>query len=162
MSTRISIPTEKPRGLLKLAFRVPVWMYRAHLGWLFGRRLLLLTHQGRTSGRIYATALEVVRYDKAMRESIIVAGYGPRADWYRNIQAHPALEVHTGLRRYVPRQRFLTPEEVEAELASYERRHPWLTRHFLGWFFGYDGTPEARHELAERLPMVGLRPAEAE
>jgi hypothetical protein len=101
-----------------------------------------------------------VRYDPSTHESIVVAGYGSRADWYQNIQAHPALEVQTGLRRYVPRQRMLTLDEVDTELAGYERRHRWLTRVFLRRFYHTDGSEEARRELARRLPMVGFRPAE--
>lgn len=159
MSTHVSVPSKKPRGLLRVAFRLPVRMYRLHLGWLFGRRLLLLTHQGRTSGRVYFTALEVVHYDKVTHESIVVAGYGSRADWYQNIHAHPALQIHTGLRRYVPRQRFLTPEEGEAVLADYQKQHPFLTRMLLGRMYGFDGSPEARAALAHLLPMVGFRPA---
>ncbi len=154
-----TVPGSKPRGLLRLVFRLPIAVYRLHLGWLFGRRMLLVTHRGRTSGRIYRTMLEVVRYDPATHESIVVAGYGPRADWYQNIQAQPAIAVQTGLQRYAPLQRVLTPDEVDAELASYERRHRWITKPLLGLFYGYDGTAKARRELAERLPMVGFRPA---
>jgi hypothetical protein len=40
-----------PHGLTRLAFRLPIWLYRLRLGWLLGDRLLLLTHIGRTSGQ---------------------------------------------------------------------------------------------------------------
>lgn len=160
MSATIKVPTSRPRGLLRLFFRMPIAIYHLRLGWMFGRRMLLVTHRGRTSGRIYQTMLEVVRYDPATHTSIVVAGYGPRADWYQNIQAQPAIEVQTGLRRYAPLQRILTPNEVNAELASYERRHRWITRPLLGTFYGYDGTEKARRQLAERLPMVAFRPAD--
>jgi hypothetical protein len=35
-----------PRGLARLAFRLPIWLYRLRLGWLLGDRFLLLTHIG--------------------------------------------------------------------------------------------------------------------
>jgi hypothetical protein len=31
------------RGLMRLALRLPIWLYRARLGWLLGERFLLLT-----------------------------------------------------------------------------------------------------------------------
>jgi len=33
-----------PRGLARLAFRLPIWLYHLRLGWLLGDRLLMLTH----------------------------------------------------------------------------------------------------------------------
>jgi hypothetical protein len=40
----------KPSGALKLAFRLPIYLYRVNLGWLPGHRILLLIHQGRKIG----------------------------------------------------------------------------------------------------------------
>ena len=54
----------KKKGILARLFRVPVYLYRWHLGWLFGHRCLLLTHIGRRSGRKRQTVLEVVEYRK--------------------------------------------------------------------------------------------------
>ena len=31
------------RGLLRFGVRLPLWLYRLHLGWLLGERLLRLT-----------------------------------------------------------------------------------------------------------------------
>jgi hypothetical protein len=53
-------PPTRPHGLLRLGFKLPITLYRAHLGWLLGHRFLLLTHRWRTSGKIYQTVLEVV------------------------------------------------------------------------------------------------------
>jgi hypothetical protein len=39
--------------------RPPVWAYRARLGVLFGSRLVMLEHTGRTSGRRRFVVLEV-------------------------------------------------------------------------------------------------------
>jgi F420H(2)-dependent quinone reductase len=55
----------------------------------------------------------------------VVSAWGEEADWYRNLQKSPAVEVRTGRERYKPLQRFLSPEEAYAEHAGYERRHPW-------------------------------------
>ena len=64
----------KPTGIVRVAFRLPVYLYRANLGWLLGHRGLLLTHRGRKSGRVYQTVLEVIRYDPATCESVVLSG----------------------------------------------------------------------------------------
>jgi deazaflavin-dependent oxidoreductase (nitroreductase family) len=88
-----------PSGWLRLALKAPRWLYRLHLGWLLGHRFLLLTHRGRRSGRVYSTVLEVVRYDPATDESVVVSGWGDRADWYNNIQKTTVLAIQTGRER---------------------------------------------------------------
>jgi hypothetical protein len=30
-----------PHGLLRFGLRLPIWLYRLHLGWLLGNRFLL-------------------------------------------------------------------------------------------------------------------------
>jgi deazaflavin-dependent oxidoreductase (nitroreductase family) len=153
-------PPARPRGPLKLFFNLPRLLYRAHLGWLLGHHFLLLTHRGRKSGKARQTVLEVVRYDPATRESVVISAYGDRSDWYRNIQAAPAIEVRTGRDRYVPQLRRLGAEERFAVLRSYRRRYGPL----LGLFLRYMGYPQARTEeelrvVASRLHAVGFRPS---
>jgi deazaflavin-dependent oxidoreductase (nitroreductase family) len=146
-----------PRGALRAALQAPRHLYRLRLGWLLGHRFLLLTHRGRHSGRVYQTVVEVVRYDPQTLESIVVSGWGERADWFRNVQATPALAVETGGRRYVPAQRFLAPDEVYQELQAYVRRHRWaagITRRLFGLRF--DGAdPQPRVAL---LRGIAFRP----
>ena len=149
----------RPAGVLRLIFRVPTCLYRLRLGWLFGHSFLLLTHQGRKSGRIYRTVLEVVRYDPRTGQSVVVSAWGARADWYCNLCAAPAIEVQTGRERYAPVQRFLSPEETYSEIADYERRHPWFSRilaHLLGR--PLDGTEASRRSLAASVRLVAFRP----
>lgn len=151
-----------PRGLLRVAFDAPRWLYRFHLGWLLGHHFLLLTHRGRHSGRPYRTVIEVARYDPATGESVVVSGWGERADWYRNLQAEPALQIETGRQRYRPVQRFLAPEQVYQELRGYLARYPWVTgvaRRLFGLRFDGSDADQARVRL---LRGVAFRPAAAE
>jgi deazaflavin-dependent oxidoreductase (nitroreductase family) len=149
----------KPDGTLRLAFRLPSYLYRLNLGWLLGHRVLLLVHQGRRSGLLRETVLEVVLYNPAARESVVISAWGEKADWYRNIEATPALEVQTGGLRYVPEQRFLAPEENHAVISEYARCHPLAFRIFAR-AFGYPlGETEAmRREFASSLHLVAFRP----
>src|SRR5689334_1392695 len=41
---------QPPHGFSRMMYRLPVWLFHVHLGWLLGNRFLLLTHTGRKSG----------------------------------------------------------------------------------------------------------------
>lgn len=152
----------RPTGFLRWLVKFPTALYRWHAGWLLGHRFLQLTHHGRKTGLVRRTVLEVVQYDPATRESVVLSGWGTTADWIRNIQAHPALEVQTARQCYQPRQRFLAPEEAAEVAADFARRHPIEVRlaprilGWLGWSFG--GARPTWQDLATAIPLVAFRP----
>jgi deazaflavin-dependent oxidoreductase (nitroreductase family) len=149
----------RPSGALRMAFKLPTYLYRLNLGWLMGHRVLLLTHRGRRSGRVYRTPLEAIRYDAATKESVVFSAWGDKADWYRNIEANPALEVRTGGERYAPEQRFPSSEEAYAEISDYERKHPLLASVLPRWIgLRLDASEGARRRFAESARMVAFRP----
>jgi deazaflavin-dependent oxidoreductase (nitroreductase family) len=153
---------QPPRGLARLAFRLPIWLYRLGLGGLLGTRFVLLTHSGRKTGRERQTVLEVVRYDKTTTTFIVAAGFGPGSDWYRNIRANPQVTVQCGRQRWAMVARFLPPDQAGEELLDYARRHPRALRE-LARFMGYrlDGSQEDIRALGQALPMVAFQPKEA-
>ena len=153
----------KPTGAKRLAFRLPIYLYRLNLGWLLGHRFLLLVHRGRKSGLLRETVLEVLLHDPAARESVVLSAWGEKSDWYRNVGATSALEIRTGGQRYVPEQRFLAPEENYTVISDYGRRHPLAFRVFAR-VFGYPlgGTEAARREVACSLRLVAFRPIDVE
>jgi deazaflavin-dependent oxidoreductase (nitroreductase family) len=152
-------PPAKPRGLLRWGFNLPILLYRARLGWLFGHRFLMLTHRGRKSGAVRRTVLEVVRYDPEPHESAVLSAYGDRADWYRNIKAHPPLEVRTAGQQYVPEWRTLDPDERLAALRIYERRYRAAFRAVMRYLdHSYDGSDAGLRALADSVVMVAFRP----
>ena len=136
-----------------------MFLYRLGLGWVFGRRFLMLTHLGRRSGRVRRTVLEVIRFDKSLSESIVVSAYGKKADWYRNIQVKPAVEIQVGKDRFIPIQRFLASDEVYDEFVEYERLHPFAVKN-LSKLLGiqYDGSDSGRRLLVDSFRMVSFRP----
>jgi hypothetical protein len=73
---------ERPRGFFRLLMRLPIYLYRLDLGWLLGHRFLLVTHRGRRTGLLRQTVVEVLHYDPATRESVVLSALGERADWY--------------------------------------------------------------------------------
>ena len=139
--------------------RAPVWLYRARLGFVFGSRLLMLEHTGRTTGVRRYAVLEAVDHPDP-RTYIVAAGFGDRAQWLRNVRANPRVRVYTGSRRPVPATaRPLTTGQAAAALTAYARRHPraWATlkpvfEATLGTRIDSDGTS---------LPMVALDLAES-
>ena len=66
---------------LRTVFGLPRHLYAHHLGWLLGHRFLQLDHTGRRTGRDYHTVLEVMRYDPARREAVVMSGFGADADY---------------------------------------------------------------------------------
>ncbi|CAA9450456.1 MAG: hypothetical protein AVDCRST_MAG58-756 [uncultured Rubrobacteraceae bacterium] len=153
----------RPKGALLFAFRLPIYLYRLKLGWSLGHHFLLLVHKGRKSGLLHQTVLEVVRYDPATEERVVLSARGEKADWYRNIEETPPLEFRTGGQRYVLQQRFMAPEEDYAVVAEYARRYPLAFRIFAR-VLGYPpGEAKAvRREFASSLHLVAFRPRDIE
>jgi deazaflavin-dependent oxidoreductase (nitroreductase family) len=151
----------RPRGLLKWFFDAPAWLYRHGFGWLLGRRILAVTHRGRKSGRTYDTVLEVAVHDRATSESIVASAYGEKADWYRNIEAEPAIRVRTGRLDYEPVQRFLSADEARAAAERFCREHRFEARlgpKVLPAIGAAVPDTDDPVELLAALPMVAFRP----
>jgi deazaflavin-dependent oxidoreductase (nitroreductase family) len=104
--------------------RAPIWLYRARLGFLFGHRLLMLEHIGRTSGLRRYVVLEVVDRP-APNRYVVVAGFGPHAQWLRNVIAQPQVRVSAGFRGPTPATALvLDPDATAAALRRYAAAHP--------------------------------------
>jgi deazaflavin-dependent oxidoreductase (nitroreductase family) len=150
-----------PGRLLRLVFKAPVVLYRLHLGWLLGERFILLTHTGCTTGRTRRTVIEVVAYDRSIPEVVVIAAWGDRAQWVRNLNAHPVVSVQLGRVRWShPEHRFLEPAQAAEVIAAYRSRHPFAARalaRLLGWPQDVDDPGYQR--FVRTLCAVALRPA---
>jgi deazaflavin-dependent oxidoreductase (nitroreductase family) len=149
---------EKAPPFLIPLFKVPLFLYRLRLGWLFGKRFMLLTHVGRHSRKMRQTILAVLRFDEQTKEIYAVSAW-KGSDWYYNIQAAPALQVETGFVRYMPVQRTLSPEAITTTFIEYRKRHPIFSRMICripGW--KWDSSYEEFLELAHTLRGVAFRP----
>jgi deazaflavin-dependent oxidoreductase (nitroreductase family) len=150
-----------PGPLLKRALRAPVRLYDLRAGWLLGHRFLLLTHRGRRTGRLHRTVLEVVTWDAEQHEAIVMSGFGPGSQWYKNVLAGGASEVRIARERFTPRVRQLDADEAAAAIAEYERRTRAvgpIIRAVLSRQAGfrYDGSDASRRRVAEALPLVAF------
>ena len=119
---------ERPRGLRRIFYRLPIALYGLGLGRLLGGRFLLLEHRGRRSGRTRRTVLEVLRSDPASGTWYVASGWGERTDWYRNLRHDPRAAIRVGSRRLRVEARLLSREEGECEVLRYGRDHPRSAR----------------------------------
>lgn len=151
---------QKPHGLLRFGLRLPIWLYRLHLGWLLGNRFLLLTHMGRTSGLPHETVVEVIRYDQTTDACVVASGWGSNSDWFRNIQKTPEVTIMLGSRKLTASAVVLSETEGAQELLDYARRHPTAFGEITALFTGQriSGTEENCRALARVIPIVAFRP----
>lgn len=150
---------QPPRGILRWLARLPIWLYRAGLGWLLGNRFLMLTHIGRKSGQPRQAVLEVVSYDRADDTYYVAVGFGENTDWYRNLLRTPDVVIRVGRRQIAVRAGRLSPEEAERVIVGYARRHPLAIRelaHVLGW--RVNGAEDDYRALGRIIPIIALRP----
>ena len=149
--------TRAPAFMLPI-FRSPIFLYRIRLGWMLGRRFMLLTHIGRRSGKVRRTILAVLRFDPQTKEIMAISAWSS-SDWYLNIQASSALQVETGFTHYAPEQRTLSPEEIATLFEEYSHKHPIFSRivcQIPGW--KWNSSREEFLELAHTLRGIAFRP----
>lgn len=148
-----------PRGVTRLLVRLPIWLYRAHLGWLLGNRFLQLTHTGRKSGLPRKNVLEVLQYEKASGTYYVLAAWGEKSDWVLNVTKTPNVVIAAGRRRFEARASRLAPEDAERCVLDYAKKHPTAIR-VIPRLLGYrvDGTDEDFRALARLGVVIAFRP----
>lgn len=149
-----------PTGLRRLLFRLPIRLYRLGLGGLFGRRLILLHHIGRVTGRPRQVVLEVVTYDRAEGSYVVASGWGPTAAWYRNVLHTPDVTVQVARTRLPVRAVPLAAEEGAEVFARYAAAHRTVAKRLLPRLMGYsvDGSDADFRAVGERIPFVRFVP----
>ena len=151
-------------GRLALVFmRMPRPLYHRGWGRILGHTFLLITHQGRKTGKRRETVAMALTYDPATREVVVCSAWGSNTEWMRNLRAHPALEIQIGRERYLPEQHFLSDDEAVAVATTFRDRHPWRLRLFatiFGW--GDLSTEAAVRKLVRGRPFVLFRPVTAQ
>ena len=138
---------------------VPAWVFRSRLGFLFGKRFICIEHEGRNTGTLYFTPVEVIYRDKAANEYYVVSARGDRADWYRNVSKYPATAVYFGSRKRRVNQRIVPIDEAVAAMAIYEKDHQKAAAAMLELAgVGGDSSTMAWRSAMEVLPMVAFQP----
>lgn len=143
--------------MYRLLHYPPQAAYALGLGPVFGRLVLLLTTTGRKSGKRRVTPLQ---YEELDGKIYVTAAYGLKADWVRNIQANPRVEVRIKQRRFQGKALVITdPERIADMLELRLKQHPRMIAAILR----SEGLPAkpAREDLtalASKLAMVEITP----
>ncbi|MDA2813356.1 nitroreductase family deazaflavin-dependent oxidoreductase [Nocardiopsis sp. RSe5-2] len=150
---------KRPSGVARALYRVPIHLYRWNLGWLMGRRFLMLNHIGRRSGLMRRVVVEVVDRDAAQGTYTVCSGFGPGSDWYRNLLAEPKAVIQIGNKRMKVTAHPLDAESGADTMARYARRHPRSARALAGFMgFRVDGSEADFREAGRRLPFIRFEP----
>ncbi len=146
-------------GIGRFFFRAPIFLYRVGLGGLLGKRFLLLNHIGRKSGLPRQAVLEVVNYDRSNNTYFIAAGFGKKSHWYRNILAHPEINIQVGWHKMKVTAVPLGPEQSGEAMVDYARRHPTAAKN-LSRMIGFDISTEEEYRKIghDSIPFIALRP----
>ncbi len=162
MSSRKTLVSAPPSGLLLWLLRLPIALYRLRLGWLLGQRFVLLEHIGRKSRQVRKDVVEVIGHDRASGTYYIASGWGKRANWYQNLLTTPDITVHVGRRRLNVHAETLPPKEGVQVMLAYRQKHPLATRELSRMLTGANlagASPEELERIVrEALPIVALRP----
>jgi deazaflavin-dependent oxidoreductase (nitroreductase family) len=148
----------RPKGLLRLFLRAPIWLYRLRLGWLLGHRFLMLEHIGRRSGETRRTVLEVVDHDRRAGRYVVASAWGPVSDWYRNVRQTPQVTMWVAVERFPAIAKPMGFDQAVSALRSYAERNPRAFRALGQLMLGEVGEEldENCRRLAGAVPLVQL------
>ncbi|MFI6906189.1 nitroreductase family deazaflavin-dependent oxidoreductase [Nonomuraea sp. NPDC050394] len=148
--TILPVPAQPPRGWRRTMWRLPIALYRAGFGWMMPRRVMLLTHTGRSSGEPRQAVIEVVARDG--RSVVAASGFGKRADWYQNVLKTPEVTIQIGAHARPAVAVPLPAEEGADIMATYAARHPRAARRLCD-LMGFDDVLDFR-QVGLRIPFV--------
>jgi deazaflavin-dependent oxidoreductase (nitroreductase family) len=107
---------------IKNVQKIHRFLYAVGLGPLVGKIILLLTTTGRKSGQPRVTPLQ---YEEINGEYCLGAARGLQADWVRNLQANPQVEVRVGAKRLHGKAEVVTdPVRIADFIEIRLQRHP--------------------------------------
>jgi len=133
-------------------------LYAIGLGPFVGRIVLLLTTTGRRSGLKRVTPLQ---YEMIGDDCYIGAARGVQADWVRNIQSNPQVEIHVGAKHFYGTAEVVTDPSKFADFMEVRlERHPLMVGLMMEKAHGLPRRPsrEQLEEMAKTEAMAIIRP----
>lgn len=134
-------------------------LYAIGLGPLVGWIILLLTTTGRKSGLKRVTPLQ---YEEIDGKYYLGAARGLKADWVRNIQSNPNVDVRVKNHHFSGSAEVVTnPVRIADFLEVRLQRHPFMIGMIMQKTHGLSRRPsrEQLEKLAEDEVMVVISPA---
>lgn len=136
-------------------------LYAIGLGPVVGRIILLLTTTGRRSGKQRVTPLQ---YEEIDGMYYLGAARGLRADWVRNIQANPQVEIRVGAKHLRGCAEVVNDPSKFADFMEVRlERHPRMIGFIMEKAHGLPRRPsrEQLEGLAAEEAIVIVRPEKA-
>lgn len=136
------------------------FLYAVGLGPVIGRIILLLTTTGRKSGQPRVTPLQYEKIDGAY---YLGAARGLKADWVRNLQANPDVELRVGRNDVHGKAEIVTDPARMADFIEVRlQRHPLMIGLIMQKAHGLSRHPsrEQLEKLAENEALVIVHPLE--
>lgn len=133
-------------------------LYAVGLGPLIGRIILLLTTTGRKSGMKRVTPLQ---YERIGSDYYLGAARGLKADWIRNIQSNPQVEIRVGAKKFNGTAEVVTDPSKFADFMEVRlERHPRMIGFIMEKAHGLPRCPSRGQleELAKSEAFVIVRP----
>jgi deazaflavin-dependent oxidoreductase (nitroreductase family) len=137
--------------------RAPIPIFRAGLGGVFGGVLVMVEHRGRKSGLLRYVVLETVVAEPGA--VVVPSGYGPRSQWFRNVQTDRRVRLWRGRSAGVRALAQVLPAaEARDLLERYRREHPVRGR-FVARALGLPGLraqDPLPADIGQRVPLVRI------
>lgn len=133
-------------------------LYAIGLGPIIGRLILLLTTTGRKTGLKRVTPLQ---YEEIKDRYYLGSARGLKADWVRNIQSNPQVEVRVKSLNFQGQAEVITDPERFADFVEVRlQRHPLMVGMVLQIAHGLSKYPsrEQLKKLAENEALVIITP----
>ena len=141
--------------------RIHLVLYAIGLGPLVGRIILLLTTTGRKSGMKRVTPLQ---FEKIGDDYYLGAARGLKADWVRNIQSNPQVEIRVGAKHFTGQAEVVTDPVKFADFMEVRlARHPRMIGLIMEKAHRLPRRPsrEQLEGLAKEEAMVIVHPTES-
>lgn len=136
-------------------FRAPLLFWRLGIDSWVNRWLMVISTWGRKS-RLPRHA--VVDYHIIDGKKYIISGYGPDANWYKNLLADPhvTLQTKAGTEHAIAR-RITDPDEIIKVIEGFEREYKTLVEGYRQ--MGYEKfTVEAALAEPDKVYIIGFEP----
>ncbi|MEW5829027.1 MAG: nitroreductase family deazaflavin-dependent oxidoreductase [Chloroflexota bacterium] len=126
------VPLDTPGPLFRWAFKLPIFFFKTGLHRLVPKHVLLLTHTGRKSGLPRHTPLEFT-CEPDTDSYLIMAGWGGKTDWLRNVIANPEVRVQVGKRKFEAVAEPLPHREVAEFMLGISKQAPVMKKVWERW-----------------------------
>ena len=142
-----------PRGWKSFFWRAPIYIYRLGLGWMLGKRFLLLNHIGRKSGLPRQAVLEVIHHTEDAY--FVSSGFGEKSHWFQNLMHSPNVSIQVGRKKMQAKAERLPLPEAKEILQIYAEKHPIALRELIKIIgLSYDGSEEALEKIIKLIPII--------